>query len=187
MLCVEQLGLEGLITREGFFDDSERGVSGENLFDLHLFAFELLVILEEAAKDEKAMRGEIAGLDVIAEFGIARGDGDDFVVAGAGVDHGHDADGAGLDERERLNGFLAENEDVEGIVVFGVGLRDEAVVRGIKNGGVDDTIHADEAGFFVEFVFYVRPERNFDDGQKVAGDFGAGRNVVPCVDQSDLP
>jgi len=187
VLCVEQLGLEGLIAREGFFDDGERGVSGANLFDLDLFAFELLVILEEAAKDEKAMRGEIAGFDVIAEFGVARGDGDNFVVAGAGVNHGHDADGAGFDERERLNGLLAENEDVEGIVVFGVGLRDEAVVRGIKNGGVDDAVHLEEAGLFVEFVFDVRTEGNFDDGSKVTRDFGARGNVVPCVKQSDLP
>jgi len=155
VLCVEQFGLEGLIARESFFDDGERGVSGENFFDLYLFAFELLVILEEAAKNQKAMRGKIAGFDVIAELGIARGDGDNFVVAGARVDHGHDADGAGFDERERLNGLLAENEDVEGIVVFGVGLRDEAVVRGIKNGGVDDAIHFEEAGFFVEFVLDV--------------------------------
>ena len=133
------------------------------------------------------MRGEIAGFDVIAELGVARGDGDNFVVAGAGVDHGHDADGAGLDERERLNGLLAENEDVEGIVVFGVGLRDEAVVRGIKNGGVDDAVHFKEAGLFVEFVFDVRTERDFDDGSKVARYFGARGNVVPCVKQSDLP
>jgi len=141
VFCVEQFGLEGLIARKGLFDDGERGVGGANFFDLHLFAFELFVILEEAAKDEKAVGGEIAGLDVIAEFGVARGNGDDFVVAGAGVDHGHDADGAGFDKCEGLNGLLAENEDVEGIVVFGIGLRDEAVVRGIKNGGVNDAIH----------------------------------------------
>jgi len=141
VFCVEQLGLEGLIACKGLFDDGERGVGRANFFDLHLFAFELFVILEEAAKDEKAMGGEIAGLDVIAEFGVARGNGDDFVVAGTGVHHGHDADGASLDEGKGLDGLLAENEDVEGIVVFGVGLRDEAVVRGIKNGGVNDAIH----------------------------------------------
>jgi len=187
VFCVEQFGLEGLIARQGFFDDGERGVGGANFFDLHLFAFELLVILEEAAKDEKAMRREIASFDVIAEFGVACGNGDDFVIAGAGVDHGHDADSAGFDKCERLDRFLAENKNVERIVVLGVGLRDEAVVRRIKNGGVNNAIHADEAGFFVEFVFDIRTEWNFDDSQKVAGDFGAGRNVVPRVDQSVLP
>ena len=187
MFCIEQFGLEGLIAREGFFDDGECGVSGANLFDLHLFAFELLVVLEEAAKDEEAVRRKIAGFDVIAEFGVARGNGDDFVVAGTGVHHGHDADGAGFDKCEGLNGLLAENEDVEGIVVFGVGLWDEAVVRGIKNGGVNDAIHLQEAGLFVEFVFDVRTKWNFDDGLEIARDFGTGRNVVPCVKQSDLP
>src|SRR5258707_14511366 len=130
VLCVEQLGLEGLITREGLFDDSERGVGGANLLYLDLFAFELFVILKKAPQDKEAMRGKIAGLDVIAELRIARGDGDNFVVARAGVEPGHDADGAGFNEGERLNGLLAKNEDVEGIVVFGVGLGGEAVVRG---------------------------------------------------------
>jgi|SRR5258706_2346391 len=187
VFLAEQFGLERLITGEGPFDNVECGVCGANFFDLDLFAFELLVILKKTPQDEEAMRWKIAGLDVIAELGIARSDGDNFVVAGAGVDHGHDADGAGFDEREWLNGFLAENKDVEGIVVFGIGLRDKAVVRGVENGGVDDAVHFEEAGFLVEFVFDIRTERDFDDCLEIARYFGTGRNVVPCVEQSDLP
>ena len=174
---------EGGVAGKGFFDDVEGGVGRADVFNLDLFAFELLVVLEKTAKDEEAVRRKIARFDVIAELGVARGHGDDFVVAGAGVDHGHDPDGAGFDERERLDRLLAKNEDVEGIVVFGISLRNEAVVRRIKNGGVDDAVHFEETGLFVELVFDVRTERNFDDGLEVARDFGSGRNVVPCVEQ----
>jgi len=168
-----------LVAGEGLFNDADGGVSGANFFDLDLLAFELLVVLEKAFKNQQSMPREIAGFEVFAEFGIVGGDGDDFVVGGAGVHHGHDADGAGFDEGERLNGFLAQNEDIEGIVVFGVGLRDESVISGIEHRRVDDTIYFDEAGGLVEFVFEVGAERNFDDGLKVTGDLLAGRNVVP--------
>jgi len=42
------------------------------------------------------------------------------------VDHGHQADGAGVNDGERDDGFLAEHEDVERIVIFGEGLRNES-------------------------------------------------------------
>ena len=163
-----------LVPGERAFDDGEGGVSGADVFDFDAFAFELFVVGEEALEDEQAVLRKIARFDVVAELGIVRRDGDDFVVAGAGIDHGHESDGAGLDERERLDRFLAENEDVERIVVFGVGLRDEAVVRGIENRGVDDAIDFEQTGGFVELVFYVGAERDLDDGGEVAGEFVAG-------------
>jgi hypothetical protein len=178
---------EGGVAGEGFFDDVEGGVGGANVFYLDLFAFELLVVLEEAPKYEHAVRGKVAGFDVFAEFGVVGGYGDDFVVAGAGVDHGHYTDGAGFDEGERLDRFLAEDEDVERVVVFGVGLRDEAVVGGIEDGGVDDAVDLEEAGGFVEFVFDVGAEGNFDYGLEIAGEFLAGGNVVPCMHHAGIP
>jgi hypothetical protein len=176
-----------LIALQRFLDYAGGGVGGTNLFDFDLFPFELFVVLEKSLQDEEAVRREIAGFEVVAEFGIVGGDGDDFVVGGAGVEHGHDADGARLDERERLDGFLAENEDIERVVVFGVSLRDEAVVRGIENGRMDDAVDFEEAGGFVELVFDIRAERNFDDGLEITGDIFAGRNVMPCVEQVEWP
>ena len=38
---------ERFVTREGFFDEVHRGVGRLNVLDLHLLAFELLVILEK--------------------------------------------------------------------------------------------------------------------------------------------
>src|SRR5579862_2572755 len=156
-----------LVASQGALDDSEGGVSGADVFDIDAFAFELFVIGEESLEHEQAVLGEIARLDVVAELGIVGSDGDDFVVAGAAVDHGHEANGAGLDERERLDSFLAEDEDIERIVVFGVGLRDEAIVGGVENGGMDDAVDFEQTGGLVELVFDIGAEGNLDYGGEV--------------------
>ena len=99
---------ELLAARKSFLNDDEGGVCGLDVFYLNLLALKLLVILDEAAQDEEAMVREVACLEILAEFGIVRGYGDDFVVPGAGIDHGHHADGACLDEAERLDRFLTK-------------------------------------------------------------------------------
>lgn len=71
------------------------------------------------------MRRHLAGVMIAVEFRIANRDRDDFVILLARVDHGHKADGAGLDNGERDDGFLAEHQRVERIVVFGESLGDE--------------------------------------------------------------
>ena len=172
-----------LVTRERLLDDGDGGVGGADFLDLDLLAFELLIVLKKAFKDEQAMTGKIAGFEIFAEFGVVGGDGDDFVIGGAAVDHGHNADSASFDEGEGLNRFLAKNENVQRVIVFGIGLRDEAVVCGIEDGGMDDAIDFEQAGRLIEFVFEIGTERNFDNGLEIAGDIFAGRNVVPRVDQ----
>jgi len=71
---------------------------------------------------------KFVGLDVTVEFRIVRGHGDNFVVAGAGIDHGHQPDRASFDERERLHRLLAQDKHIERIVVLGVRLGNEAIV-----------------------------------------------------------
>jgi hypothetical protein len=46
----------GFVTGEGTLDNRERRVSWANFFDLHLFAFEQLVILKETAENQQAVR-----------------------------------------------------------------------------------------------------------------------------------
>ena len=159
---------ELLVTRKSFFNDDESSVSGLDVLYLNLLALELLVILEEAAQDEEAMIREVARFEILAEFGIVGGDGDDLVVAGARIDHGHHADGACLDEGEWLDRFLAKDEDIERIVIFRVSLGDETVVRGIEDRGVNDAVDAEQAGGLVQFVFHIGAEGNFDQGLKIA-------------------
>ena len=112
-------------------------------------------------------------------LGIGGGDGDDFVIDGAGIDHGHQTDGAGVHDGERGDGNLTKHQNVERIVILGERLRDEAIVCGIVHRGVKYAIHFDDAAGFVEFVFDAGAQRDFDDGLKFVRDVFAGAEVMP--------
>src|SRR5260370_5344368 len=186
-LALDQFCPVLLIARERLLNYGERGVRWTNLFHLHLFALELFVVLEETFQYEQPMARQIPRFQIFAEFRIVGGDGDNFVVGGAGVHHGHNADGAGFDESQRLHSLLAEDQNIERIVVFGVGLRDEAIVRRIKNGRVNDAVNFKQPGGLVQFVFDVGAERNFNDRPKIARNILTGGNVMPSVNHSHSP
>jgi len=128
------------------------------------------------------MRRHLCGLAVGVEFRILGGNSDDFVVGLATVDHGHQADSAGVDDGERHHGFLAEHENIERIIVFRQSLRNKAVVGGIVNGGVENAIKLDQAACFIEFVFHARSKRDLDHAVEFLRKFVAGSYVVPGMD-----
>ena len=66
-------------------------------------------------------------------------------------------------------GFLAEDQDVEGIVIFRVGLRDEAVVGRVEDRGMDDAIDLEQAGGLVEFILHIGARGISITAWKVAG------------------
>jgi hypothetical protein len=83
--------------------------------------------------------------------------GGDYLVIGiARIDHGHEANHPGMHKGERNHRFLAEHQNIERIVIFGERLRDETVVRGIKDGGIKNAVNADYSTGFVELVPNVR-------------------------------
>ena len=74
------------------------------------------------------------------------------------------------------------HEHVERIVVFGERLRNEAVVRGIVDGGIEDAVEVDQAAGFVEFVLDAGAEGNLDDAVEFLRQLVAGSHVVPGMD-----
>src|SRR5258706_14059838 len=79
---------QGGVAGERFFDDVHGGVGWADVFNLDLFAFELLVVREKTLEDQQSVGRGVAGFDGFGEFGGVGCYGDDFVLAGAGVDHG---------------------------------------------------------------------------------------------------
>ena len=100
----------------------------------------------------------------------------------AAVDHGHQADGAGMNDRERHDRILAEHEDIERIIIFGQRLRDEAIVRRIVDGGIEDAVELDQSAGFVEFVFHTGSKWDLDHAIKFLRKLVAGSHVVPRMD-----
>src|SRR5713226_8447006 len=91
-----------LVARQRVLYNLDRGVGRPDVIHPNLLAFQLLVVLEKTLQNEQAVRRQFVGLDVAVELRIVGGHGDDLVVAGLGVDHGHQANSARFDERERL-------------------------------------------------------------------------------------
>jgi carboxypeptidase family protein len=152
------------------------------LIDLDGLAFELFVILKKAAEHEQAVRRHLRSLAVGVELGILGRDGDDFVILLAGVDHGHQADSAGVNDGQGDDRFLAQHEYIERVVVLGERLRNETVVGGIVDGRVEDAVEADQAAGFVQFILHAGAEGDFDDAVEFVGKLVAGGYVVPRMD-----
>ena len=134
-----------------------------DLVHLDGLALELLVVLEEPPQHRQPVRRHLGRFAVAVELGSSRRDGDDLVVLLARVDHRHQADRAGVDERERDDRLLAQHQHVERVVVLGERLRDEAVVGRVVDGGVEDAVELEQAGLLVELVLDAGAERDLDD------------------------
>src|SRR5262249_47191818 len=83
------------------------------------------------------------------------------------------------DDRQWNNGFLAQNKNIQGIIILGKSLRDKSVIRRIVDRRIKNTIKANQAAGLVEFVFNARPERNLDNAVKFLRQLVSGSNVVP--------
>src|SRR6516162_280265 len=81
-------------------------------------AFEHLVILKEPAQHAQPMLWQLARLLEAVEFRIVHSHGKDLVVALARIDHGHEANGASLDQSQRDDGLLAQDEHIQQVVVL---------------------------------------------------------------------
>jgi hypothetical protein len=170
------------VAMECIFDDGIGEGGGLNLVDFDVLGLELFVVEKEAAQHHEAMGRHFGGLVIAVEFRVFEGDGNDLMVLFAAVDHCHEADGPGLDEGEGDDGFLAEDEDVERVVVFSECLGDESVIGGIVDGGVENTVELYESGLLVELVLDAATEGDLDDGVELVRELVSGSDVVPRMD-----
>src|SRR5262249_25599265 len=90
------------------------------------------------------------------------------------------ADGAGLHDRQREHGLLAENQRVERITVVAVRPRYEPVVGRVMDCAVEDAIEPEEPRGFIELVLVLAALRDLDDDRKDFRNGGfADGDVVP--------
>ena len=168
-----------VVKLDAFFDDEARLDLPETLFDAHLFLFQHFVIFKELLQFVQSVRRQFRDIAVMAKRRIVFVNRDDFVVFFVLVDHLHHADRARRQQAHRLHRFLAQNENIERVLVVAVSTRDEAVIRRIKDGGIQNAVEAQHSGFLVEFVFLVAATRDFDQAIDGFGRVFAGINSVP--------
>ena len=147
-------------------DDADRVGHAQQILDDDLLVLEHLVVLEEPANLQEHVRRQLALVDVVRKGWIAHADGDDFVVDPLLVAHAHDADGARLDDRQGLHGFLGQHQRVERIPVVAERARDETVVGRIVDRAVEHAIETEEARLLVQLVLVGAAFRHLDDDRK---------------------
>src|SRR5258708_18070395 len=107
------------VALQGILNDGMSEIGGRQVVHLDGLAFQLLVILKEPPQHAQPVSRQLAGLFETVELGIVDGHGKNLVIALARVDHRHKANGPRLDERQRDDRFLAQDQYVERIVIFG--------------------------------------------------------------------
>lgn len=152
----------GVVQTDGVLDDLVGLLPALELQHLHLLVLQLLVVLEEAVDLVEQVLGEFADVGVVRDGHVVLGDGDDLVVLLALVDHAHHPDDLGLDEAERLHAHAAEHQDVEGVLVVAVGLRDEPVVGGVVHCAEQHAVQLQQSAVLVQLVFHLALSRDLD-------------------------
>ena len=125
---------------DGVIDDLVGLLPSLKLEHLHLLILQFFVVLEEPMHLVQHVSRQLLDIAIVRDRFIAIGHGDDLVVLLALVDHAHHADDLRVDEAEGLHLGRAEHQNVEGIVVVAVGLRDEAVVGGVVDRAEQNAI-----------------------------------------------
>src|ERR1700731_743368 len=95
-IIVQQFLANLFVSREGFLDHRDRRVCRTNIFYLHGLAFQLFVVREKSFQHQQAVWRQVPRFNVTVELRVASGYRDDFVVACAGIYHGHQSDSARL-------------------------------------------------------------------------------------------
>src|ERR1700732_2918512 len=172
---------------QSVLDDGIRFGCCLDLVHLDRFSLQLFVVLKKAAQHDQPVRRHFRRFAVGVELRIFGGDGDDLVIFLPRVDHGHESDGARVDDSQRHDGFLAQHQHIKRIVVLGKSLRNEAIVRGIVDRRVQDAVEVDQASGLVQFVFHAGAEGNLDDGVELLRKLAAGSYVMPRMNHGIRP
>lgn len=170
-----------LITLDTLLDDLDCRFLVLNLFDCGFFVFQRLVNREEVAHFVKDMERKLGNIRVHIVVGIVERDRDDLFVASAVIHHRDHADGVAFHDRHGVDGFGAKDENVKRVSVIAVGSRNEAVVCGIVCRGIEDSVQTQKSTFLIQFVFFLRALRNFDDTDEIFGLNAFFTHIVPDV------
>jgi hypothetical protein len=93
-----------------------------------------------------------ADIGDVVHRGIMGGYGNDLIILLPAVDHLHIADHGGFHQAERLDGFAAHHQDIQGIIVISQGTWDEAIVNRVMEAGIDHAVKLKQAGPFVDLI-----------------------------------
>lgn len=162
-------------------DDLHRLFLALHLMYCRFFMLQRFVYGKEMSHFIKNVSGELCDIRIHIVVGIVEGDRDDLFVASAVIHHRDHADGIAFHDRHGVDGFGAKNENVKRVSIIAVGSRNEAVIRGIVCRGIQDSVQTQQSAFLIQFVFFLRALRNFDDTDEIFGLNAFFTHIMPNV------
>jgi len=134
----------------GCADDAIARIGGVvPTLDLNPLALEILIDGEEVGDFFEHVGVDIGVVPDVGVAGVVFADGEHLFVEGALVEHFEEADGAHLVYASGEGGVGNEYQHVEWIAVVAEGGRDEAVVTGVVNGGVQVAVELKDVQLLV--------------------------------------
>lgn len=97
---------------------------------------------------------------------IGKGDRDDLFIPPSVVQHIDVPDRVAPHQGQRLQGFGAKHQNVQGIVIVTVGAGNKAVVCGIVGRGIQHPIQHDQTGLLIQFILFLASLRDLNNGDK---------------------
>src|SRR5215469_17722568 len=84
-----------------------------------------------------------------------------------------------MDDGQGYHSFLAKHEHVQRVIIFSESLWQESVVRRIVDGGVKNSVQANQAARLVEFVLHASAVGNFDHRIEFLREFVTRSDIMP--------
>ena len=148
---------------------------------LHLLILQFFVILKEAVNLVEDVLRQLLDIRIVRHRFIAIGHRDDLVVLLSLVDHSHHTDHLRVHQTQRLHLGRTDHQNIQRIVVVAVGLRNEAVVRGIVNGTEQNAIQLQKTALLVQLILDLAFSWNLDQCSHHLRCSLALRNCVPGI------
>lgn len=162
-------------------DDLHGLLAAENVAHVRLLALKALVYAEEVTDLAGHMGGQLGDVGIEVVGRILKGDGDDLLVLRAAVLHADDTDGEAAHKAQRADALAAQYQHVQRVTVLGPRAGDEAVVRGVVRGGIEDAVQTQHARLLVELVLVLRALLDLDHGPEVLRLYAGGGDIMPDI------
>src|SRR5581483_11010362 len=127
------------------------------------------------------MLRQFRNVGVAAELRVRFSNRDYLEVLLPGVQHRHPANYLAPHKGERHNRLLAEDQNVERVIILSKRLGNETVVGGVENSRIQHSIQLDEPGLLIQFVLDVGTRWDLDYRIEVLRGTRSGVDVVPWM------
>jgi hypothetical protein len=149
------------------------------------FVFKFLIDLKEVGHFVEDVLRQLFDVVIHIVVRVIKRYSNDLIVSVAVIEHTDDTDGVALDEGEGDQGLRTKDENIEWVIIVGIGTGDEAVVRRVMSRSIENAVHSDQAGLLIELILDLTSLTDLNDCIEAVGTDPFGTDIVPDIDHDD--